>query len=90
MTPLHITVDLRRNPWTDLQDKAITRPARLVRLGLVSAGADWGDPAQVAMLVETEDKALVLAETTLKLYIQAARVFGATASGILLAEEMGW
>jgi hypothetical protein len=86
VTPLHITVDLARSPWGDIP--AEMGEGTLTRIGLMPWSTTDGSPV-VAMWIDTASGPLFV-QTTYKLFAMAARVFAATATGQLVADEMRW
>ena len=84
MTPLQITVDLERNPWTDVNETA--KFARVTRVGFAPNLTEHRRPA-VVFLIEGADGETYLAHTTWALLRAAARVFGATPAALLMEEE---
>jgi hypothetical protein len=77
MIPLSITPDLDRNPWTDLQGGgAEPGIGRVTRVGRLTAGCVSGK-STVAIVVETQDGRKFIAETTMALFLSAARAFKA-------------
>ena len=80
MTPLHITVNLDRNPWRDIDEYATY--AQVTRIGLAPSGT----PTVVFMVVG-DDGATYMATTTYRLFRMAARVFAATPTALLMEEE---
>lgn len=77
MIPLSITPDLDKNPWTDLQGKnAEPGCGRIVRVGRLTKGCGSG-ASTVAIVIETKDGRKFIAETTMALFLSAARAFKA-------------
>lgn len=91
MIPLTVTMNLDIDPWTDLHDDAAQvidyggDTAKLTRVGILPNGTRSGK-ATVGLLVELPDGRKVIAETTLALFLMAARACGA--SPIAQMEDM--
>lgn len=81
MTPLQLTLDIERAPWTDVDPVAI---GRVARIGLLRNGTKEGK-ASVAIVIETDDGQQIIGETTWALLRTA---FGALAACPLVAEEV--
>lgn len=77
MIPLSITPDLDKNPWTDLQGKSAEPGCgNIVRVGRLTKGCVSG-ASTVAVVIETEDGQKFIAQTTMALFLAAARAFKA-------------
>lgn len=72
MIPLRLTMNLEIDPWDDLTRDDIT-PATIERVGILPNATDAGR-ACVEFLCRTEDGRVIVAETTLRLFLMAARV----------------
>lgn len=81
MTPLQITLDVGRDPWTDLKPGG---DGALVRLGLLRNGTVNGR-ATVALVVELPDGSHVIGQTTWALLRTA---YAAMAASPVVAEEV--
>lgn len=82
MTPLSITLDVERNPWTDIPPKGPN--GMLTRVGLLRHGTEGGK-ASVGLVVELEDGTKVIAQTTWALFRTA---YAAMAASPIVAEEV--
>jgi hypothetical protein len=87
MTPLFITVDLVRTPWRDVSPDIFTE-CQLSRIGLVPWTVEDTTP-EVVMLAYPDGRPTKIT-TSYRLFASAARVLAATASGRIVAEDMGW
>ena len=77
MISLSITPDLDKAPWTDLQGKgAEPGCGRIIRVGRLTRGCVSG-ASTVAVVIETQDGRKFIAETTMALFLSAARAFKA-------------
>ena len=77
MIPLSITPDLDKAPWTDLKGKgAEPGVGRIARVGRLTKGCESGASA-VAIVIEMEDGRRFIAQTTMALFLSAARAFKA-------------
>lgn len=85
MTPLHITVNLPRTPWSDVDNP---EQASLDRLGFIPDFTVDGRSG-VAVLLRTEDGRYIQAVTTWRLMRGALRVFSQTPAAVLEDEEDG-
>lgn len=88
MNVLNIRANLELDPWTDIKPGDVAnwgQDAVIERAGLLPNGTAEGR-ATVAILVRLADGQVVLAETTLRLFLTAAAAFGA--SPIAEMEEM--
>jgi hypothetical protein len=83
MIPLNITLDLDRQPWTDLQS-AEPEVGMLTRIGLLRHGT-MGGKATVGLVVTLPDGQQVLAQTTWALLRTA---FAAMNASPIVAEEV--
>jgi hypothetical protein len=75
MTPLTITPDIERAPWTDLDPEAVTE-GTLERIGLLRNGTAQGR-ATVALVVKLDDGSHAVVETTWRLLRAAVRALSA-------------
>ena len=73
MTPLTVTMNIDDDPWVDLQG---ARAGQLLRVGGIPLGTNHGNAA-VALAIQLEDGSWVIAQTTLRLFYNAARALGA-------------
>lgn len=78
MIPLTITTNVETHPWTDLREVFETQGelADLVRVGRLPRGTITGK-STVSIVVRMPDGTLVAAQTTLALFVAAARVLDA-------------
>lgn len=74
MTPLNITPDIERAPWTDVPEDAAR--GRLTRIGLVRDATSEGRAAAL-VLVTLDDGTKVVAQTTWRLLHTAVRALKA-------------
>lgn len=81
MTPLTITTDVERSPWTDLNPGG---DGTLVRIGLLRHGTVAGK-VSVAVVVELPDGSHVIGQTTWALLRTA---YAALAASPTVAEEV--
>lgn len=81
MQHLHITPDVDRAPWTDIEPDALA--GDLVRIGLLRNGTTEGR-ASVGLVVQLPDGTHVIAQTTWRLLHNAVR---ALAAGPVGSEE---
>lgn len=77
MIPLQITLDLEVNPWRDLKGKTKDEDlAKVTRIGRLPKGMDSGK-SSIAIVIKTEDGREFVAETSLALFLAAARAIKA-------------
>ena len=75
-TPLEVSADLDRAPWSDLGARTVTH-GMVQRIGLLPNGTQNGR-ASVALVIRTDDGRIVVAETTWRLFNVAARALAAS------------
>lgn len=76
MIPLQITIDVDKTPWTDIRSKLEPGMGKITRVGRLTRGCQSGKSA-VAIVIETEDGRQFVAETTMALFLTAARALKA-------------
>lgn len=81
MTPLSITLDIERDPWTDLKPGP---DGTLTRIGLLRHGTVAGN-ATVGLLIELPDGTHIIGQTTWKLFRMAYVAMNASP---IIAEEV--
>lgn len=78
MTPLSITPDLGRNPWTDIRITDVgSQSGRIERIGLLPNGTDAGRPT-IAIVGRLSNGQPVILETTWALMRNAVRALDAS------------
>lgn len=73
--PLELSLDVEAAPWVDLRDAEL-HPGAIERAGVMRNGTSSGR-ATVMLLVRTDDGQYVVGETTLRLFLAAARAIAA-------------
>lgn len=76
MIPLHVTLNLELDPWADLAGKIPDDAGTLVRIGILPDGMESGRAA-VELIVRNPDGSLIVAETSLRLFLMAASAISA-------------
>lgn len=88
MKPLHITVDLSREPWPEVRDRPDLFDGVVTRIGLLPEHD--GKPT-VAILGKTwAFSRPIYISMPYGIFATTAKIFGQTATGILFAESKDW
>ena len=70
MESLDVRINLRENPWSDYPED--TPQGKIARIGFVPEATDAGKPT-VGIAIEFENGDVVVGETTMALFVTAAR-----------------
>jgi hypothetical protein len=75
MIPLTITPDIAQAPWADLAH--VKQLGQITRIGRLPHGCTSG-ASSIAIVIKFPDGTEVMAQTTMALFLAAARAFKAT------------
>ena len=79
MIPLNISLDLDKTPWIDLKTAAEPGLGKVTRIGRLPAGMQSGK-STIAIVITTPDGKQFIGETSMALFLAAARAMKAIES----------
>lgn len=86
MIELTITPDIERAPWSDLREVLAPGMGKITRIGRLPRGCQSG-AATVSICIRMPDGKQFVAETTMKLFLSAARAMKAVEEEMSGANE---